>query len=108
MKFELRHLFHFVTASAMYFALERVTGMLLPLLLLGLVICWTAIVLLRIDNMLSGALTGALLAIFVAAALSLAFDVSSLSAAMLWIAYPIAGYVVGLISAADRGFRSAM
>ncbi len=105
-QYDLRQLFFFVTAAATFCAAERLIGPLLPLLVLGIIVVGTCIRLLRIENMVLGAVAGTAMTVAILLLVLVVVSPPSWTAASLGLLYPLVGYAVGMACAADRAFRS--
>jgi hypothetical protein len=105
-QFQLRHLFATVTLACVYFAMVTYVGKFAATLVLGIPLVPTAVILLRIDNILFGALAGLFVAGMTLALVQTAFPPQSSWALLLcWLGYPQLGYVLGLLYSADRSIR---
>lgn len=105
-QFTLRELFLCVVAAAVYFALVRSVGPFWAALAGGVFILVCVIKLLRTGNPLFGGFGGLFLASgIVAAARVLGGPVSPSSMVMSCLCYPMLGYILGVICAADNEFR---
>lgn len=106
-QFALRHLFLLTSGVSAYLALERCTGPLLPTLAVGTFVLAAVIILLRIENMLLGGVWGATLAFVILILVQLAPGASAnwgFVTACLF--FPVVGYCVGALCAAERILRS--
>jgi len=106
-QYELRQLLLFVTIVSLLLALERSMGPLPPMLAIGSFLPVLAVTLLRTENMLAGGMVGAVLGASVLIVLDQMLGPLPLwQVVTAWILYPALGYVLGLVVAADRAFRS--
>ena len=106
LQFDLRHLFFFISGACVYFAVVRVTGPLLPALAMGAFALSSTVILLRIENILVGGILGTILSVVILSFAQLALG--PMTDGMLfsaWILSPMLGYIMGIVSAADRAFR---
>ncbi|MCH5374187.1 MAG: hypothetical protein JJ992_09435 [Planctomycetes bacterium] len=106
-QFELRHLLLFVALVSVLLAVERSMGPVPPMLAIGSFVSVVAVMLLRTENMLAGGVIGAVLAVSVVTILDQVFGLlPGWLVVTVWIFYPALGYVLGLVVAAHRSFRS--
>jgi hypothetical protein len=106
-QFALIHLFLFVSGVGAFLALERAAGILFSSLVLGIFLLVGVIILLRIENIVAGGIAGAAFAALFLIVLWIAVcNVSEWAFITASFVYPIIGYFVGIICAADRVIRS--
>lgn len=107
-QFELRHIFLLVWLVASAIALGRFAGPLIPVLVMGLGIVAILLNLMKIENLILAGIAGAAISIPVLLFILLAYDVSTMIQFGCLVGYPIFGYSVGILDAANRAIRSGM
>ena len=104
-QFSLWHLFLFTTAAACYATCYRWLGPVPPMLMVGLLLVVAAVGLLRIENFIAGAVLGTGIAVVLLIVILMAAE-GPWANPLLVFCYPLAGYFLGMATAADRAFRS--
>ena len=110
-QFSLYHLFLLTTAAGLLFGTGEVIGTFLPSLVLGLFIIAVVISLLGIENLILGGLVGmalAMVTILGAAMLCAWQEAANLGWSVITalLIYPMMGYTLGILCAANAAWRS--
>jgi hypothetical protein len=105
-QFNLRQLFKLISLCCLFFALVQATGTFFAALVAGLFFLLVLLTALRIETIVHGALFGTCCSIAILALVGLAFPPKSNWFLFLaWLSYPLLGYTIGLVCAADRELR---
>jgi hypothetical protein len=106
-QFSLRGLLQLVTLLAVYCAMVRSVGLFLAALAIGVLVVATAVIILRVENLLQGSITGVVVSSLFLALAAAAFPPTEEWLLIGgWLAYPPLGYCVGGLCAVDHGLRS--
>jgi hypothetical protein len=107
-QFSLKHLFLLIFLTSLYFPAVTVFGEFGPPAILGVFIVVVAVTVAKIENMVVGAVLGAIVAACWYSATALFWGLSGVGLVAIGSIFYIAfGYVLGAVAAAGRDFQNA-